>query len=563
MKKIVIVASILASFSFVSAQDKMQDNDLKTWYHKDFSATNVYGVNTQNAYKFLESKGLKPKAVVVGVLDSGVEVDHPALMNNMWKNPNEVPNNGIDDDKNGYVDDIHGWNFIGGKTADVNEDNLEVTRVVRKYKPIFEGPDSAKNKAHQSKMPKEYEMYQKSKRIFDEKSIEAKNNYKYFLGFSQAIPSITATLGGKTLTQENINAIKVNSQETARNLQILSSLLQDSKNEGKTPKEVEELLNNEIKDALKHYKSQAMVHYNLDFDTRSEIVGDDYENYNEKHYGNNHYEGPDAAHGSHVAGIIAGLPHGDEVQYGVAYKVAKIMSVRTVPDGDERDKDVANAIRYAVDNGAKILNMSFGKSVSPGKKHVWEAMKYAEKKGVLLVKAAGNDNHNIEEHEYFPTNFISQKDEKPFISNMIVVGASTNNNEFLRAEFSNYNGKMVDVFAPGQEIYSAIPDAKYAYFPGTSMASPMVAGAAAVLWGYMPELTPQQIKESLVKTANKSTVNAMINTNENNRFDLISVSGGVIDLYKAAQYAYQHFYQADKSSKIYKSAKKKFRKSKN
>lgn len=540
MKKVLIAAAFLASFSFAFAQDKMQDNDLKTWYHKDFSTTNVYGVNTDNAYKFLESKGLKPRTVVVGVLDSGVEVDHPGLINNMWKNPNEIPNNGIDDDKNGYVDDIYGWNFIGGKTADVDADNLEVTRMVKKYQPIFEGTDSAKNRANQAKMPEEYAIYQKSKKLYDEKGSEAKQYYHYFSGFNNAIPSIVKTLNGKTLTKANLATIKPASQEDSRNLQILNSLVQDAGNVGKTPKEVEELLRKEIEGALKHYESQATKHYNLDFDPRAEIVGDNYDNYNEKHYGNNHYEGPDASHGTHVSGIIAGLPHGNEAQYGVAHKVAKIMTVRAVPDGDERDKDVANAIRYAVDNGAKILNMSFGKAVSPGKKHVWDAMKYAEKKGVLLVKAAGNDNQNIGENEYFPTNFMKQSDEKPFVSNMIVVGASTNNSQNLRARFSNYNGKMVDVFAPGQEIYSTVPDAKYEYLQGTSMASPVVAGAAAVLWAYMPSLTPQQIKEALVKTVNKSTVNANVDSNAN--FDQISVAGGVIDLYKAAQYAYDNFY---------------------
>ena len=540
MKKVLIAAAFLASFSFAFAQDKMQDNDLKTWYHKDFSTTNVYGVNTDNAYKFLESKGLKPRTVVVGVLDSGVEVDHPGLINNMWKNPNEIPNNGIDDDKNGYVDDIYGWNFIGGKTADVDADNLEVTRMVKKYQPIFEGTDSAKNRANQAKMPEEYAIYQKSKKLYDEKGSEAKQYYHYFSGFNNAIPSIVKTLNGKTLTKANLAAIKPSSQEDSRNLQILNSLVQDAGNVGKTPKEVEELLRKEIEGALKHYESQATKHYNLDFDPRAEIVGDNYDNYNEKHYGNNHYEGPDASHGTHVSGIIAGLPHGNEAQYGVAHKVAKIMTVRAVPDGDERDKDVANAIRYAVDNGAKILNMSFGKAVSPGKKHVWDAMKYAEKKGVLLVKAAGNDNQNIGENEYFHTNFMKQSDEKPFVSNMIVVGASTNNSQNLRARFSNYNGKMVDVFAPGQEIYSTVPDAKYEYLQGTSMASPVVAGAAAVLWAYMPSLTPQQIKEALVKTVNKSTVNANVDSNAN--FDQISVAGGVIDLYKAAQYAYDNFY---------------------
>ena len=542
MRKIIVAAGFLATLSLGFSQEKA-DKDLMTWYHKDFSTQNVYGVNTQNAYKFLESKGLKPQTVVVGVLDSGVEVDHPGLVKNMWKNPNEVPNNGKDDDNNGYVDDIYGWNFIGGKNGDIDVDNMEVTRVVKKYQPIFEGSNSSENKANQSKMAEEYAMYVKAKDVFNKKSIEAKQNYQFYKGFSDAIPSVVATLKGKNLTSENLNSIKPATQEEARNLQILSSVLQDPKANGKSPAEVQKFLQDEINVALKHYEPQATQQYNLDFDPRASIVGDNYEDYNERKYGNNHYEGPDAQHGTHVAGIIAGYPQGKEIQYGVAYKVAKIMTVRAVPDGDERDKDVANAVRYAVDNGAKILNMSFGKPVSPGKQVVWDAFKYAQDKGVLLVKAAGNDNQNIEQNEYFPTNFKKQSDEKPFINNMIVVGASTKDNEFLRAEFSNYNRKMVNVFAPGNEIYSTVPNGKYEYLQGTSMASPVVAGAAAVLLAYMPTLKPEQIIESLVKTVNKSEVNAMIDSNINNKFDLISESGGVIDVYKAAQYAYNNFYR--------------------
>lgn len=554
MKKIMIAALFLAGLNLTLAQEK-RDKDTETWYHKDFSTTNVYGVNTNNAYKFLESKGLKPKTVVVGVLDSGVEVDHPGLAKNMWKNPNEVPNNGIDDDGNGYIDDIHGWNFMGGKTADVDVDNLEVTRVVKKYKPIFEGNDSSKNKANQAQMPEEFEMYMKSKEIFNKKGIEAQQSFQYYSQFKSRISAIAKVLGDKTLTAENLATIKPTSQEEAMYLQILNQMAASKEMQGKTSKEVEETLNKEINDALKHFETQATKQYNLDFDTRQEIVGDNYEDYSERYYGNNHYEGPDAQHGTHVAGIIAGYPHGKEVQYGVASKVAKIMTVRAVPDGDERDKDVANAIRYAVDNGAKILNMSFGKPVSPGKKYVWDAFKYAQEKGVLLVKAAGNDNENIEDNVYYPTNFYKPTDEKPFINNMIVVGASTNDNEFLRAGFSNYNGKMVDVFAPGDKIYSTVPDGKYEYLQGTSMASPVVAGAAAVLLAYMPSLTPEQIIESLVKTANKSTVNAMINSNTNNRFDLISRAGGVIDTYKAAEDAYNNFYKATQKSETTKATK--------
>ncbi|QDP86334.1 S8 family serine peptidase [Chryseobacterium sp. SNU WT5] len=548
MKRILIAACFITGFTSFAQKaeaplDPMKDKNLMTWYHQEFSSTNVYGVNTQNAYKYLESKGLKPKTVIVGVLDSGVQVTHPGLVGNMWKNPNEIPNNGKDDDGNGYIDDVHGWNFLGGKNGDVEVDNMEVTRLVKKYQSLFEGPNSTANKANQAKMPEEFSEYMKAKQIFTKKSVEARQNYETYKRIQEMIPMMISMLNGQNLTRDVIGALKPSTQEQSMAASILDQVSRDPAVAGKSPAEVQKFLEKEMKGALDHFEPQATKQYNLDYDPRAEIVGDNYDDYSQKSYGNNHYAGPDAQHGTHVAGIIAGLPNSKEIQYGVGYKTAKIMTVRAVPDGDERDKDVANAIRYAVDNGAKILNMSFGKPVSPGKNYVWDAFKYAEQKGVLLVKAAGNDNENIAENIYFPTNFKSAEDPKPFINNMIVVGASTNDNEFLRADFSNYNKKMVTLFAPGEKIYSTVPKDQYEYLQGTSMASPVVAGAASVLLAYMPNLTPVQVIDSFVKTANKSTVNAMISSNTDNRFDLISEAGGVIDLRKAAEYAFTHYYK--------------------
>ena len=554
MKKVIIAASFFAGFGFAFAQtaetavDPMKDKDLMTWYHKDFQTTHTYGINTENAYKYFESKGLKPQTVIVGVLDSGVQVDHPGLVANMWKNPNEIPNNGKDDDGNGYVDDIYGWNFLGGKNGDISTDNLEVTRVVKKYQSIFEGEDSTQNKANQAKMPEEFEMYMKAKSIFSQKSIEAKKNFDFYTKLNSLVPVMTKLLGDKTLTSENLSALKPEGQDETFAVQILKQLSADPSAAGKTGTEVGKYLGDQMKEALDYYEPQATKQFNLDYDPRKEIVGDNYDDYSEKNYGNNHYEGADAMHGTHVAGIIAGLPNGDEIQYGVASKVAKIMTVRAVPDGDERDKDVANAIRYAVDNGAKVLNMSFGKPVSPGKNYVWDAFKYAQDKGVLLVKAAGNDNEDVAENVYYPTNYKNVTDEKPLVDNMIVVGASTNDNENLRASFSNYNKKLVNVFAPGTQIYSTVPHSKYQYLQGTSMASPVVAGSAAVLLAYMPNLKPEQIIEALVKSSNPSTTNG---------FDNFSQAGGVIDLAKAAEYAYTHFYDAKAIKKLEKASRKK------
>ncbi|WP_312076544.1 S8 family serine peptidase [Chryseobacterium sp.] len=559
MKKIFLAAVFLTGFTMTYAQessakaaDPKEDKDLMTWYHKDFSTSKVYGVNTENAYKFLESKGLKPHTVVVGVLDSGVQVDHPGLVKNIWSNPNEVPNNGKDDDGNGYIDDVHGWNFIGGANGDTDVDNMEVTRVVAKYKPVFEGEDSTKNKANQAKMPEDFAMYMKAKELYSKKSIEGKQSLQMYTMINDAIPTMVKLLNGKTFNAENVKTLKPADQKEAMALQVMNQIATNPEFAGKSAVEFEKTMKDQMKEALDHFRPMAQQ-YDITFDPRKEIVGDNYDDYSEKKYGNNHYEGPDATHGTHVAGIIAGLPQGKEVQYGVASRVAKIMTVRTVPNGDERDKDVANAIRYAVDNGAKVLNMSFGKPVSPGKNVVWDAFKYAEDKGVLLVKAAGNENEDVAEHLAYPTNFKNVSDEKPFVSNVLVVGASTDDNSALRASFSNYNKKMVNVFAPGQEIYSTTPKNEYQYLQGTSMASPVVAGAAAVLLAYMPSLTPAQIIESLTKSSNPSTENG---------FADYSQAGGVIDLKKAAEYAFTNFYKgnAGKVQKASKAAKKSSRK---
>jgi len=552
MKKVLLAAVFLAGFSFTFAQEAQavkanqnEDKDLMTWYHKDFATSKVYGVNTENAYKYLESKGLKPTTVVVGVLDSGVQVDHPGLVKNVWSNPNEVPNNGKDDDGNGYIDDVHGWNFIGGKNGDIDVDNMEVTRVVAKYKPVFEGDDSAKNKANQTKMPEDFAMYMKAKEIFTKNSVEGRQAMQTYTMITDLIPNMVRLLGGKSVTAENIAAIKAPAdQKDAIALNVLGQVSQSPEFKGKSAADFEIGMKEQMKEALEHYTPQAQQ-YDLSYDPRKSIVGDNYDDYSEKNYGNNHYEGPDATHGTHVAGIIAGLPQGKEIQHGVASKVAKIMSVRTVPNGDERDKDVANAIRYAVDNGAKVLNMSFGKPVSPGKNVVWDAFKYAESKGVLLVKAAGNENEDVTEHVAYPTNYKNVTDEKPLVNNVIVVGASTNNNDALRADFSNFNKNKVNVFAPGEQIYSTVTKSGYKYLQGTSMASPVVAGAAAVLLAYMPGLKPDQIIEALVKSSNPSTTNG---------FSDFSQAGGVIDVKRAAEYAYNNFYNG-KSSDVKKATK--------
>lgn len=502
--------------------------DQKYWQHESFEESGVYGVNTQKALQFLESKKRKPSQLIVGVLDSGVEITHPDLKDNIWTNSKEIAGNGIDDDKNGYVDDIHGWNFIGGKDGkNVDGDTLELTRLFVKYRDLFEkSKDAASNK---TKFPKEFEEYQKIKPEFENKLAEAKQNAAQYVQmndiFSVAFPALIKEWGEKDLNEKNMMSFKPVSKEAQQGM-IIFGMVPKEAWEGKSMKDFLTEVGNEISEGTKYYKEQVEINLNTELDPRP-IVGDNYADKSERFYGNNDVDGPDSMHGTHVSGIIAAKSGNGIGMDGIAGNgYVKIMSVRTVPNGDERDKDVANAIRYAADNGAKILNMSFGKAYSPDKQIVWDAFKYAEKKGLLLIKAAGNENVNIDDEIHFPTVYDNKGAEVS--KNVITVGANTMDNNNLRASFSNFGKKSVDVFAPGNKIYSTVPnkDGEYKNESGTSMASPVVAGVAALVWAHYPKLTAIDIKQILLESVNK-----------NPALTDISVTGGVVDAYKAVQLA--------------------------
>lgn len=532
MKKISLSLALVAGLVFTQAQKAPSEEELalQNWYHTNYAIDSVYGVADDATYAYAKEKGLKSSPITVAVIDSGIQGDHEDLSENMWVNIDEIPGNGVDDDNNGYVDDIHGWNFIGGATGDVNHDNLEITRLVREGKQLFETVDEFTNKTNREKYPEKYTQYveilpkfekelKKNKFILEmigsqiKEQRDAISDFATEYGADKKISIVG--LNEFTPKSENATAFKTRFQE-AINTEKASDIF------GKTSNELIAEFDAEAKEATEYYQNQVDYYYNLEYDPR-EIVGDNYEDITEKYYGNNTIEGPDALHGTHVAGIIGAVRNNNIGMNGVAENV-KIMSVRTVPDGDERDKDVANAIRYAVDNGAKIINMSFGKAYSPNKAEVWDALKYATDKGVLLVKAAGNDDVNIDEDTHYPSNFT---DGGTRISNtLITVGASTRYNDKLKASFSNYGKEQVDIFAPGLEIYSTIPTNKYRFLQGTSMASPVVAGVAALVWSYFPNLSAQEIRSILISTGNYSQQLADISTN-----------GVVIDALKAFKQA--------------------------
>lgn len=440
---------LFISFSALSIAQPIEGT--LNWYNQEGQ-----GMYTEKAYNYLKKK--KSQTVIVGVIDSGVDIEHEDLKGQIWVNEDEIPNNGIDDDNNGYIDDVHGWNFLGNaKGEHVNDARLEKTRILAQLKDKYDG--------------------------IDPNSIDQDDEYKLYLQVKEEVAADRA--------------------QFEQYMDMIDQL----------PKEAQDYI-----------RSQMDYNLNVDFDDRS-LIGDDPDDFTDTNYGNNDVEGPDALHGTHVSGIIGALRGNGLGGDGVAENV-KIMSLRAVPNGDEFDKDIALAVRYAVDNGAMVINMSFGKAYSPHQKEVYEAFKYADSKGVLLIHAAGNDAKDIDVEPNYPTSMYSFQTEP--LDHFVTIGASTKNKgEEMVASFSNYGAKGVDVFAPGFEIYNTIPQSKYRNLQGTSMAAPMVAGAAAMLKSYFPKLSMKEIKEVLYSTS--------VRYPKVDGFAEKSVTGGVINVYNAAK----------------------------
>lgn len=412
------------------------------------------GMQTDKAYQLLKNK--KPKAVIVAVIDSGVDIEHEDLQGKIWTNEKEVPKNGIDDDKNGYIDDVHGWNFLGNKRGqNVDAARLEKTRILARLMLKYDGidPSSIKKDA-------EYELYLKVK----SEVAEARAEFEPYM----------------------------------------------------------EMLEQFDAETKKYIVDQMKYNLNVNFNDRA-LIGDNPDDFSDIHYGNANVEGPDALHGTHVAGIIGAIRGNNKGGDGVADNV-KIMSIRTVPNGDEFDKDIYLAVRYAVDNGASVINMSFGKAYSPHQEKVFEAFKYADSKGVLLIHAAGNDAQDIDIEPNFPTSMYSFQDVK--LDHFLTIGASTKSKgEELTASFSNFGKKGVDIFAPGFEIYNSVTENQYQNLQGTSMAAPMVAGVAAMLKSYFPSLSMSEIKSIILSSG----------TTYKGNFQNLSATGKVVNVYNAVK----------------------------
>lgn len=490
------------------------------WQLRDLQTDGIAGVGSERALKEVLAGRTPGRTVIVAVIDGGVDTAHVDLRPVLWRNEKEQPG-ARDTDGNGYAGDIRGWNFIGGANGqNVHHDTFELTRLYAVCSKE-RGNGGALSAARVAECDRLAEKYNEKRTEITQTLAQIENIGRALDG---AVNVLRPLINGE-ITAEKVQALQPATPQATQAKQLFMQLAAN---------DISPAI---IAEAREAYGSQAKYALDTLFDPRG-IVGDDYTNGTQRGYGNSDIAGPDAKHGSHVAGIIAAV-RGNNVGLDGVTDGVRIMGVRAVPDGDERDKDVANAIRYAADNGANIINMSFGKGYSPSKQLVDDAVRYAESKGVLLVHAAGNDGEDIDVTPNFPNALLGAGERAKL---WIEVGASSwkGGNE-VAAPFSNYGQTRVDLFAPGVDIFSSTPGDKFERQSGTSMAAPVVSGVAALLMAYYPELSAADVREILLATVTKlpnlqvvppgGTPNARV------PFGSLSVTGGIVNAYEAVKMA--------------------------
>ncbi|WP_034887137.1 S8 family peptidase [Gillisia sp. Hel_I_29] len=504
----------------------LTDAQLKTWPEADLTTDTIPGMSITKAYNEI-IKNNTGKTMIVGVIDSGVDINQEDLKSVIWTNKGEIPNNGKDDDNNGYIDDVHGWNFLG----DAVKENTEFTRIYKELKPKYDGKSAS---AISTADREEFAMYQAAKAEYDKEYSKALQTKDQYTNIKQQLvtahAAVSSKLGKEDYTKAELSAMPATTPEMQQYKAMLTQI-QNNVDEN-IPAAIKQL-----NEAVDYYAGRLDTHFNLNLDGRA-IVGDNPDDITDTKYGNNEVDGPtsdkdDIKHGTHVAGIIAANRTNNKGLKGVANN-AQIMVLRAVPDGDEYDKDIALAIRYAVDNGAKVINTSFGKYFSTHPEWVTDAIKYAAAKDVLIVNAAGNESLDLDTNRVYPND---QYPEAPteVADNFLTVGAlNYKYGSDLIAGFSNYGKSNVDVFAPGVKIWSTTPKNTYEYLQGTSMASPEVAGVAAIIRSFYPKLSASQVKHIIMDSGVSTTATVLVGEEQKSKkFTEISTSGKMANLYNA------------------------------
>ena len=450
-----------------AAQPAESLKDFAGW-HKNYSAERQ-GANVQAALDLLKQRGIKPSGpVVVGIIDSGVDTTVVSLKDALWTNPGETAANGRDDNGNGYADDVHGWNFLGTKDGTFNMISAG-TEEYRQFKRL----------------------YPKYKNVLSRDSAQDKKEYDFYMRMRKEA-KIDQYLRYYEIASKSLDRLDsmslVRLQQMAKNIH-----------------------------SIEHDQDKRL------------LMGDNMDDADDRYYGNPTLTIEGCEHGTFVAGVIGGDAQDDHRFDGIAKDVARLMIVRASPDGDEYDKDIASSIYYAVDNGARVINISLGKYYSPQERMVNDAIRYAADRDVLIICAAGNNSLNLDTIPSYPSG-VDRAGR--FLPNFLRVGANDEQGRY--AEMSNYGSKSVHLFAPGTLIASVFPGNKYDLSQGTSLAAPVVTAVAALLRSYFPYLKAAQITNLLMETVRPMTGQT-------------SISGGTVDMLRAVERLLGHedWYRAE------------------
>lgn len=535
-----IVGRLTITFLFLSSLLNAQPDvglPPRNWSHLDPATDSVAGISLYRAYELLKNRPSVP--VTVGVLDSGVDLTHEDLFDVAWINEKEIASNQTDDDKNGYTDDRNGWNFMGAKDGTTYEyDQPEITQTYLLLRSKYDKADRATLTPAEQR---QYDTYQAARKLYLPRYQTSRAKLLAFadtVRFWEVARQLSKQLPDSSTSASAIRQIGLADDSTA--IAVRNVLAEAYNSQYGSFSRYLQLVRQNWTRFQRIVGGDALIAYNPDYNAR-QAVGDNPADPTERYYGSPvmRLDGSEqlAVHGTHVAGII-GAKRGNGLGIdGIADNV-RIIPVSIVPaNGDERDKDVANGIRYAVENGAQVINMSFGKRLSPFKEQIDAAIRFAEERDVLIVHAAGNNGENYDSLPSYPS---ARYANGQVAQNVLTVGNSTwRLNEGLPSRSSNYGPQTVDLFAPGTEILSTIPNGRYASFSGTSMAAPCVAGVAALLRSYFPKLTAVQVKDILLKSSYKPDLQVRRpgRSGQSVPFRNLSRSGGIVNAYEAVKLA--------------------------
>ena len=526
MYKFILTISLYSCSLFAWGQDAT------FWHWKDLEKDGVHGVSLFKAQQLLTDLKLKPTPIIIAILDGGIDTAHPQIKPMLWNNPKEIPGNALDDDKNGYVDDVHGWNFLGNAAGqNINKASDEKSRIYHRYKNEFK-QDKLDSAAWDVKKKQDFYTWQQAAAEIVFTDEDAAN-----LSFIKMARNAVVKMGLILIKEIEDTNFTTEQLETFQPIGKLTADTKISYLRTMQALGIDRISGyHSIVEDLNEYisgKDQSAVSIDTPpEDLRKKIIQDQYENLNDQYYGNNNITGPNAKHGTHVAGLAAGMVDTNFTKSNFSNPI-QIMGVRVVPDGDEYDKDIALGIRYAVNNGAKIINMSFGKSFSPEQPWVDSAIRYAASKDVLIIHSAGNESYDLNNKSVYPSPYSNVFKDKA--SNMITVGASSDPviAESILTEFSNYGNKIVDVLSPGNKIFSSLPNQQYGFLNGTSMSAPILSHIAALVRAYFPKLSATEVKAILLQSSWKpndpNTLFPIPQKDQSIKLNDISAEGGIIN----------------------------------